>query len=61
MGCLTTDLVFGSICLHPISPPERNLMTEKWHKYGGISNNIEYLLLFIVKFLVQLFYGSLAR
>jgi hypothetical protein len=27
-----------------ISPPERNLMAEIWHKYGDMSSDINYLL-----------------
>jgi len=57
----SAKVIFGSICLYPISPPERNLMAEIWHKYGDMSSNIKYLFLFSLNFLIQLFYGSLTR
>jgi hypothetical protein len=56
------DLVdfFQSLETAVIFPPAK-LMEKLWHRFGNMSSNIVYLLYFIVKFVMQLFYGSLTR
>jgi hypothetical protein len=39
----SANVMFGSICLYPISRPIK-FMEKIWHKYGDMSSNIDYLL-----------------